>query len=133
MYLNPQDDFQRLDTAMDAAGLAWWEMELPSGVVFFAENKAKMLGYEAENFFHYKSFTDLLHPDDYPIAMKAMQDHLDGKIDIYETRYRIKCKDGEYKTFYDRGKIVQKKGKNVRVAGIVLDITNLEGFLEPKT
>lgn len=129
MYINPHDDFQRLDNAMEAAGMAWWEIEFPSGVVFFAENKAKMLGYDPDQFFHYKSFTDLVHPDDYETAMQAMRDHMSGKTDHYETVYRIKTKSGDYKTFLDRGKIVQKKGNEMRIAGVVIDVEPLKRAL----
>lgn len=129
MDVGADDFFGRLNDAMDAANMAWWEMELPSGAVFFAENKTRMLGYNKKNFFHYSSFTDLLHPDDYDGAMKAMMDHIEGKKDIYETKYRIKTKSGDYRTFYDRGKIVQRKGENIRIAGMVLDVTNIGKIL----
>ncbi len=115
-------EFDQLETALDAAGMAWWWMELPSGAIFFSPNKTKMLGREAEDFFHYKSFTDLVHPDDYEPMMKAMTDHIEGKAELYETTYRIKASDGTYKQFYDKGKIVMRKGKEISIAGIVMDI-----------
>lgn len=36
---------------MASADMAWWEMEIPSGVVSFHPNKASMLGRKSENFF----------------------------------------------------------------------------------
>ena len=126
MYVNPIEDFNRLDNAMRGAGMAWWEMELPSGVVFFGDNKATMIGYPASDFVHYKNFTDLLHPDDEPKAMKAMMDHLEGKTEHYETTYRIRHKKGHYVTFYDRGQIVQKlPDGEVRVSGIVMNLNDV--------
>lgn len=122
------DNFERLEAGMEAAGMAWWEMELPGGAVFFSPNKTKMLGYESKDFFHYTKFTDLLHPDDHAQAMKAMMDHVEGKADIYETTYRIKAKDGSYKTFYDRGKITFRNKGEVRISGMVLDVTSIEKF-----
>jgi len=119
-------EFKMLEDALEAGGVAWWLMELPSGAVFFSSNKIKMLGYnqkQASEFLHYTNFTDLLHPDDHDNAMKAMQDHLNGKAELYETCYRIKKANGKYRTLYDRGCIVAKKGKEVAVAGIVLDVT----------
>ncbi len=57
--------------------------------------------------------------------MDAMYDHLYGKKDVYEVEYRIKTKDGNYKWYYDRGKITQydENGKPSFIAGIVFDIT----------
>ena len=124
MFIDPKQDLDNLETALKAANVAWWVIELPSGVVFFSSNKAEMLGRPAKDFVHYTNFTDLLHKDDSPKAMQAMRDHLEGKTDVYETEYRIQCKDGSYRTFYDKGKIVQRHGKEMKVAGIVIDISD---------
>jgi PAS domain S-box-containing protein len=126
MYINPVDDFNRLSDAMGAAGMAWWEIELPSGVVFFGNNKAAMIGRDPSEFVHYKNFTDLVHPDDHDHTMRAMTDHLEGKTDYYETKYRIMHKDGHYVTFYDRGKIVQRSADGeIKIAGIVLNVAEI--------
>lgn len=115
----------RLESAMEAGGIAWWEMELPSGVVFFSENKAHMIGREPGNFVHYRDFTDLLHPDDYEGAMQAMRDHLEGRAPLYKTMYRIEAADGSYRLFFDRGKIVSRdKNGDLKMAGVVVDITD---------
>lgn len=116
-----------IEDALEAADVAWWIMELPSGVVFFSPNKVKLLGYnekDAAKFVHYSAFTQLLHPDDYDSTMKAMKDHIDGKTPIYETSYRIKNKKGDYIKLYDRGRIVAQKEDNIAVAGIVIDVSN---------
>lgn len=115
----------RLEAAIFAANMAWWEMELPSGVIFFHENKTKMLGYKSENFVHYKNFTDLIHPDDYEGAMEAMRKHMRGEVDYYHTIYRIKDSQGNYQTFFDRGKIVAHDDKgSFKIAGVVVNIAD---------
>lgn len=114
----------RLDRAMAAGNLAWWEMELPSGDVDFNERKAKMLGYSPKIFKHYTDFTDLLHPEDHDRAMIAMRDHLEGNAPNYEVEYRIKMKSGDYKWFRDVGRITEKD-KDIdykKITGIVIDI-----------
>jgi PAS domain S-box-containing protein len=127
----------RLESAMEAGGMAWWEIELPSGVVFFDQNKVRMLGYDSKDFVHYRNFTDLLHPDDYDQAMQAMTDHLEGRTPTYHTIYRIKTSTGEYRVFFDRGKIVSNDGKGaLKVAGMVVDVTDgldqLADFTKPE-
>jgi len=116
----------RLDVAMTAANMAWWEMDIISGNVTFDKRKTDMLGYSYENFKHYKDFMDLVHPDDYDNAMNAMKGHFSGLFEKYETEYRILEKSGKYKWFYDIGSIVKKDSNNVplKVAGIVIDISN---------
>jgi PAS domain S-box-containing protein len=120
------NESQMLQDALEAGGVAWWLMELPSGAVFFSPNKIKMLGYKEKDMLKFLAFTDftnLLHPDDYDETMQAMQDHIDGKAEIYQARYRIKAIDGKYKVLFDRGRIVARKGKEIAVAGIVIDLT----------
>lgn len=119
-YGNGQE-LERFEIAMEATGLAWWWMELPSGVLFTSPHKAKMLGYDPKGFYHYKKYTDLVHADDIEHTMQVMRDHLEGKTDVYETSYRIKHKDGHYVRFFDRGKIIGRNGKEVIVAGFVFD------------
>jgi PAS domain S-box-containing protein len=123
MQYGSGNELEKLDIAMEAAGVAWWWMELPTGAVFFAPNKAHMLGRNPEDFIHYNNFTELVHPDDYEHMMQAMRDHLEGRAERYETRYRIECADGTYKTFYDRGKVVSKKANgDIALAGMVFDL-----------
>lgn len=122
------DIFTRLETALEAGGIAWWEMEMPSGVVFFSENKTNMIGRKSGDFTHYTHFTELVHPDDHDSMMKAMTDHLNGTLPYYETTYRIKHKKGHYIKFYDRGKVVYKDKNTVKVAGIVINITDRRSF-----
>lgn len=120
------NESKMLEDALGAGGVAWWLMELPSGAVFFSPNKIKMLGYtEADvlKFVSYTDFTDRLHPDDYDKTMEAMQAHIEGRADIYETKYRIKAADGHYVLLYDRGRIVGRKGDEIAIAGIVIDVT----------
>ncbi len=117
--------------AMEASGMAWWLFEYPSGLIFFNPNKLKMLGYntkDADKFVHLSSFSDLLHPKDREKAMKALEDYLAGKTKDYHVDYRMKAKNGKYKHFFDRGKIVGKNKKgDLAVAGFAMDLskTNL--------
>lgn len=119
---------ERLDLALSAGKLAWWEMHVPSGMVTFNINKILMLGYsrdEFDNTVHYKRFMEMVHPDDYESTMNAMKYHILGLKEIYETEYRIKTKNGDYKWFYDRGSITDydENRQPLLVKGIVFDNT----------
>jgi len=115
----------RFEFAMNAADMAWWELEMPAGRVLFGNRKAEMLGFPPDKFKYYKDFTDLVHPDDYDYMMVAMRGHLNGKFDKYETEYRILTESNDYKWFYDVGSVVKSgsNSKQIKIAGIVLDIT----------
>lgn len=116
----------RLEMALNLGKLAWWDWDYMTGEVQFSDAKALMLGYqphELDNKVY--SFTQMIHPDDYENAMKAMRDHLENKKPVYEVEYRIKRKDNTYAWFYDKGGIVEKDndGKPKRITGIVIDVT----------
>lgn len=100
----------------------WWQMDLPSGEVIFGDVKAEMLGFPASKFSKFQDFTSLVHEDDYEGSMQAMREHLEGKIDRYETIYRIKNSRGEYIKFFDCGKIIERNGENIKVMGFVLKL-----------
>lgn len=115
------DLFSRLETALEAGGVAWWETEFPSGVIFFSDLKAEMIGYRPTDFTHYGQFVDKIHPDDRIRVDEAMRDHLDGKTSAYEAYYRIKHKAGDYLGLYERGKVSYTKGSVTKLSGVVFD------------
>ncbi len=115
----------RLEVAMNAADMAWWEMDVTTGNVIFDKRKTDMIGETPEKFKHYKDFMKLVHPDDCDSTMDAMKKHFKGLSDRYEAQYRILTKTGDYKWFYDIGSIVKKDSNNVplKAVGIVIDIS----------
>lgn len=115
-------DTEHIEGALDAADMAWWSLEFPSGALKFSKKKTDMLGYDAKDFIHFTHFTDLIHPDDKDAAMQAMTNHYTGKKGVYETTYRIKASDGKYRKFHDKGRIVERYGESFIVAGVVTKI-----------
>lgn len=117
----------KLDFAW-TGNLGHWYFLIKTGTVIFNPMKVQALGYTMEELPHkvpYSFFTDKLHPDDYQHTMDAMKQHMLGKLPVYECEYRIMAKDGNWKWFYDRGKITRRApdGTPLLVAGIVFDIT----------
>jgi PAS domain S-box-containing protein len=110
---------EHVEDALKAAEMAWWELEFPSGALRFSKSKTDMLGYDQKDFVHFTNFTELIHPEDYDASMKAMTDHYEGREECYEVTYRIKANDGEYVTFHDKGKIVERSDQGFVVAGVV--------------
>jgi PAS domain S-box-containing protein len=109
-----------------AGSLGRWELNLKTKKVKYNPLKLKALGFEpGEIDPDMYDFVNRIHPGDYDQAMQAMRDHISGKKPVYETEYRIRTKKGDYKTFYDRGKIIKydEFGQPEVVVGIVFDIT----------
>lgn len=112
-----------------SGNLGHWYWSIKSNKVTFNPLKITTLGFsedEVPSNVTYQFFTDRIHPDDYQTTMDAMLAHLYGKALVYEAEYRIRCKDGEYRWYYDRGRITRRdpKGKPLFLAGIVFDITD---------
>lgn len=108
--------------------LGHWYWNIRANEVTFNPLKVTTLGYsedEIPKHVTHTYFTSKLHPEDYPKTMQNMSDHLVGKSSVYEVEYRIQTKDGQYKWYYDLGKITERdaRGKPLFVAGMVFDIT----------
>ncbi|MGD1823247.1 MAG: sensor domain-containing diguanylate cyclase [Pleomorphochaeta sp.] len=108
--------------------LGQWQWLIESNEVFFNDKKVTNLGYTKDEIpkdIGFEFFTNKLHKDDYEYVMQNMRDHLMGKRDAYEVEYRIKAKDGNYKWYYDRGKITKydENHKPLMLSGIVFDIS----------
>ncbi|NBC84099.1 MAG: PAS domain S-box protein [Bacteroidetes bacterium] len=119
----------RLQLALHTGKMAWWEWDVPTGKVLYDDLKATMAGYTPGEFPDdvYK-ICELIHDEDYETTMLAMRNHLENKSPDYQTQYRIKTKNGDYRWFYDRGGIVEKTedGNPLKLTGIVIDVTDLK-------
>lgn len=120
-----RENESRLQLAIDAVDMAWWNMEVETGAVIFHRRKAEMLGFPPERFKHYRDFTDLVHPDDHESAMEAMRRHFRQEVPTYDTEYRIMTSSGVYRWFYDIGAVVKRSpsGAPLKIIGFVIDIT----------
>ncbi|WP_261895678.1 sensor domain-containing diguanylate cyclase [Vibrio cyclitrophicus] len=123
---------EKLNAALDSNGLCLWEHHIPSGkLTIFNTGWGKMLGYQPNELAAtFETWKNNLHPDDYQQAMKAFEDHLSGKNDLYEVVYRMTHKDGSDNYVYDRGRVVEfdTHGAPLRMMGTHIDITQEKRF-----
>lgn len=131
-YKNEKRQSEDLSFAW-VGNLGQWYWDVKNNIVDFNPLKATNLGYTKEEIpdnIGFEFFTDKLDPEDYEEVMQNMRDHLYGKAAVYETEYRIKTKDGEWRHYYDRGKITKRdeEGKPLFLAGIVFDITEQKNY-----
>jgi len=117
---------ERLKLALLGADLGTWDWHVPSGAVTFNERWAAILGYASDEIEpNVRGWEALVHPDDLPCVMNALNAHLEGRTDGYQTEYRIRQKSGGYTCVLDKGRVVERdaQGKPLRVCGTHLDIT----------
>ncbi|PFG45457.1 PAS domain S-box-containing protein/diguanylate cyclase (GGDEF)-like protein [Vibrio sp. ES.051] len=123
---------EKLNAALDSNGLCLWEQHIPSGTLtIFNMEWGEMLGYQPHELTAtVETWKNNLHPDDYALAVRAFEDHLSGKANLYEVIYRMVHKDGSDSYVYDRGRIVEydANGSPLRMMGTHIDITKEKRF-----
>lgn len=115
---------ERLKLALDCVEDGVWDWHIPSGKSFFSHNYYKMLGYEGNEFPpSLQSWEKLIHPEDYPSVLKAIQTHIELKQN-YIIEFRMKTKEGAWKWILSRGKIIETDpdGNPIRMIGTHTDI-----------
>jgi len=118
---------ERLELALKGADLGMWDWNREKNEITHSQRWCTMLGYDENDInSDFAAWKSLVYPDDYQMVIDTLQDHLDGKSEIYESEYRLKSKSGDWLWVLDRGKIVERdsSGKVLRMTGTHLDITN---------
>ena len=117
---------ERLKLALMGADLGMWDWNVITGEVQFNSRWTEMLGYSpGEIEPHVRSLEKLIHPDDLPHVMEALNSHLEGDTSHYETEHRFLTKSGKWIWILDKGKVTHRdaEGRPLRVVGTYLDIT----------
>ena len=103
------DTREHLELALKGADLGTWDWDVSAGAVRFNERWTGMLGYRLEEIEpHISSWERLVHPDDLPAALAALNAHLEGKTPFYETEYRLRCKSGAWLWVLDKGRVIER-------------------------
>ncbi|WP_339791023.1 PAS domain-containing protein [uncultured Imperialibacter sp.] len=117
---------ERWQFALEGAGDGAWDWDLAKGSIFISPKSKKMLGYASHEVRNApEGWAKLIHADDVPTYQKNLDQHLQGKAEIYSTEYRVLCKNGEYKWVLDRGKVTRRDedGRPLRIIGTHSDIS----------
>ncbi len=120
---------ERLRLVVAGANLGTWDWHVPTGAVIVNERWAEMLGYSPEEIEpHVRAWEALIHPEDRPRVMAALQFHLDGLTNAYEAEQRLLHKSGDWVWVLDKGRVIERdaQGNPVRMCGTHMDITELK-------
>lgn len=124
--INLKSSEEHLNFVLKGASLGSWDWNITTGVVSFNDTYAEMLGYSLSELNpSAETWKSLIHPDDYQMAMKTLEDHLTAKTEFYELTHRLKTKDNNWRWILSRGKVLEFNEKNqpIRASGTHLDIT----------
>lgn len=99
---------ERLELALEAAGLDLWENDLVTGgITCHARKIFAELGYsESEALPYVKDLLALIHPDDVERVQSAIEAHLSRRTDRYRSEFRVRSRSGEWVWYANYGKIM---------------------------
>jgi diguanylate cyclase (GGDEF)-like protein/PAS domain S-box-containing protein len=116
---------ERLEMALDAAREGIWDLDVTSGNLYFSPQWGQLLGYRQEDIpMHVEEWKSLIHPADKTRVMKAMNDHMRGRMPFYEAEYRIRAHTGAWVWVLGHGRITRRDehGKPQHVTGTTQNI-----------
>jgi len=104
---------------------AVWDYNIQTRQCYTNRTLQELFGYtEDELQDNYNWWTNNLHPDDKERVLDTIDAKLDTGGTVWQDEYRFRCKNGEYKTIFDRGFIMRNKtGQPYRLIGAMQDVT----------
>ncbi len=114
---------QRLEAALEAGNMGWWEWDSTSGRVVWSQNLERIYGLEPGTFGGtYDDFLALVHPDDRETVSTRARAGLDGE--GHEAEHRIVTPDGRTRWIDGRSRVDRDaEGRSTGLGGIAIDIT----------
>lgn len=123
----PSDD--RLRLALEATSDGVWDWDIQTGGGYFSPRYYTMLGYRPGEFpATYEAWRGLVHPEDIAAAEQNLRQSQERADEIYETEFRMRTRDGQWRWILARGRVVGRSadGRPARMIGTHVDITELK-------
>jgi PAS domain S-box-containing protein len=125
---------ERLKLAMEASNDGIWDFNILAGESYFSPRYYSMLGYQNHEFpAGFKSWIELLHPDDREMTIRVLNQLLDQPDGHpHELTFRMKTRDGSYRWILSKFKITAYELGVIpkRISGVHTDITAQKEFEE---
>jgi diguanylate cyclase (GGDEF)-like protein/PAS domain S-box-containing protein len=106
-----------------------WDYDVRDNSMYFSPRWRTMLGYEPDA--DVPEWRLLVHPDDMAHVQSQLRDHLEGRIDLFESVHRMQHASGEWRWIQSRVKgRVDENGRLKRLVGVETDITERKLYEE---
>ena len=112
--------------ALAGADTFVWEWRVDSDWLGDIQEGLRLLGYAPHEIGHtQEDWSRLIHPEDLPGHDQAFWRHARGEVEIYESVYRARHKNGQWRWMLERGRVVEHdaEGQPLRVVGTQVDVT----------
>ncbi len=119
---------ERWRSAVVAVGDGLWDWNIETDGAFFSPTGLAMYGFApGEIPGRMEEWRTRVHAGDLAATMTALEQHLTGQTETYQTEHRIRCKDGSYKWTLARGRVVAHApdGRPRRMIGTNRDLTRI--------
>jgi PAS domain S-box-containing protein len=115
----------RLALALEAAGLGFWEYDLPADLVIWDARMRDLFGVGPEVTVDYATYASCIHPDDLPASRATYEAALAGENGgAYSLRHRTWTRDGSTRWVLGVGQVMfDEAGAPRRVIGTTRDVT----------
>ncbi len=119
---------ERLEVALQAGNVGLWEWDFVTNEVYFSPAWKRQLGYADQDMASRREeFLDRLHPDDLAPHRQRMKVFLKGGDSEYQAEYRLRHRDGSYRSILARGALARDAAaKPLHLCGAHVDITALK-------
>ncbi len=116
---------ERFDLAMRGANDGVWDWNLRDGTVYYSPRWKEMLGYaDSQISDDPKEWRERLHPDDGDTVWRALDEHIKGNVEKFESVHRLRHADGSYRWILSRGQTLRDgESRPYRIVGTHVDIT----------
>jgi len=117
----------RLNLALEGAGLGWWDWDVRSGEVALNERVAAIVGCALPEIspLRIDAWLGLCHPDDVQPARDLLERHFSGQSDSFAHEYRVRHRSGRWVWVLQSGRVTARgpEGTPLRMAGTIADVT----------
>lgn len=117
----------QLQQALQGGNVGMWDWDVLTNEVIVSPELMLQIGEDPER--PWTSLNDWnirLHPDDRDAAVQRTQDYIAGRIEEYESSFRLQHANGGYRWILSRGKLFRKDdGQPRRFIGVHVDLTEL--------
>jgi PAS domain S-box-containing protein len=121
------DAAKRLELALEGGSLGFWDWNVATGMVDYSERWCAMVGYRQDELApDFSTWKKLVHPEDLPKAVAAIENYFAGKTEQYAIEFRMQHKQGNWLWIASRGRVfaVDAEGNPQRAVGTHQDITD---------
>lgn len=121
-----RENEERLNLAIESANLSIWDWDLETGVMKSTGHSSEAASDPFEQLQgHVNVIEDLINPEDLPGLMKRAQRHFVEKTPFFETRFRVRGDDGEWRWIQMMGRVIARDDRGLprKMTGIYQDVT----------